>query len=173
MAVLFGMLGIVYSPLLLVVGVLFGGVSYILWTHGTGRLAARLYRRVEQQAAANAQPNSRGRRQRAQTGGFGAGPREEWRGPRSEQRARARGRGRRARQRRASRQSGQQRTAPRTTDRPSPSEAYQTLGLDPQADEEAVKAAYREKVKDVHPDTEDGDEEQFKEVTRAYERLTE
>ena len=50
-------------------------------------------------------------------------------------------------------------------------EAYRTLGLDQDADESAVKRAYREKVKDVHPDR-GGDEEEFKRVTRAYERLT-
>jgi curved DNA-binding protein CbpA len=36
-----------------------------------------------------------------------------------------------------------------------------------------VRAAYRERVKAVHPDTDSGDEEQFKRVNRAYERLTE
>jgi curved DNA-binding protein CbpA len=40
------------------------------------------------------------------------------------------------------------------------------------ADESAIKRAYRRKVKEVHPDTDGGDEEQFKRVTRAYERLT-
>jgi curved DNA-binding protein CbpA len=35
-----------------------------------------------------------------------------------------------------------------------------------------VKQAYREKVKEVHPDTDGGDEEAFKKVNRAYERLT-
>ncbi|MFC7114352.1 DnaJ domain-containing protein [Natronoarchaeum sp. GCM10025703] len=36
-----------------------------------------------------------------------------------------------------------------------------------------MRKAYREKVKSVHPDTADGDEEEFKRVTNAYERLTE
>jgi curved DNA-binding protein CbpA len=36
-----------------------------------------------------------------------------------------------------------------------------------------VRAAYRERVKEVHPDTEGGDEEAFKRVTRAYETLRE
>jgi curved DNA-binding protein CbpA len=35
-----------------------------------------------------------------------------------------------------------------------------------------VRRAYRSKVKEVHPDTESGDEESFKRVNRAYERLT-
>jgi DnaJ-domain-containing protein 1 len=55
---------------------------------------------------------------------------------------------------------------------PSEREAYRTLGLDPGADEAAVRSAYRDRVKDVHPDRPSGDEEEFKRVTRAYERLT-
>jgi curved DNA-binding protein CbpA len=51
-------------------------------------------------------------------------------------------------------------------------EAFRTLGLSVDADEDAVKRAYREKVKEVHPDTDGGDEEAFKKVNRAYERLT-
>jgi hypothetical protein len=175
---LFVVLGIVYAPLLLVVAALFGAVTYILYTHGTGKLAARLYRRVERQAAANGgRTRRRTRGQRVgtggreggsgpETGGFGAGPREEWTGPRAEQRARQR-------RQRARQQQQQRQRAPRSSDRPSLAEAYDTLGLDTDADEEAVKAAYREKVKDVHPDTDGGDEERFKEVNRAYERLTE
>jgi curved DNA-binding protein CbpA len=41
------------------------------------------------------------------------------------------------------------------------------------ADQSTIKSAYREKVKEVHPDTEGGDEERFKQVNRAYERLRE
>jgi curved DNA-binding protein CbpA len=51
-------------------------------------------------------------------------------------------------------------------------EAYRRLDLDPTADEAAVREAYRERVKEVHPDAADGDEETFKRVTAAYERLT-
>ena len=54
----------------------------------------------------------------------------------------------------------------------SAAEAYQRLGLDPSADQSTVKSAYRQKVKEVHPDTDDGDEESFKEVKEAYERLS-
>lgn len=50
--------------------------------------------------------------------------------------------------------------------------AYRALDLEPGADDEAVRRAYREKVKEVHPDREGGDEEAFKRVTEAYERLT-
>lgn len=66
-----------------------------------------------------------------------------------------------------------ERRSPQPTDGPSRVEAYRRLGLEPGADESAVKQAYRERVKEVHPDTETGDQESFKAVTRAYERLTE
>jgi curved DNA-binding protein CbpA len=36
-----------------------------------------------------------------------------------------------------------------------------------------VRSAYRDRVKEVHPDTEDGDAETFQEVNDAYERLRE
>jgi len=55
----------------------------------------------------------------------------------------------------------------------SAAEAYRRLDLGPDADDDRVKAAYRKKVKDVHPDTDGGDEESFKQVKEAYERLSE
>lgn len=70
-------------------------------------------------------------------------------------------------------QQGQSRVgAQRARSGPSPREAYRTLGLDPGADDEAVRSAYRERVKEVHPDRPSGDEDEFKRVNRAYERLT-
>ncbi|MFB6282080.1 MAG: J domain-containing protein [Haloferacaceae archaeon] len=62
---------------------------------------------------------------------------------------------------------------PGTDAGPSPAEAYRILGLEPGADDEEVRAAYRERAKELHPDAESGDEEAFKRVTRAYETLTE
>lgn len=46
-------------------------------------------------------------------------------------------------------------------------QAFRTLGIPRDADEEAVKAAYREKIKDVHPDH-GGSEEAFGAVQEAY-----
>ena len=73
------------------------------------------------------------------------------------------------------RQRGQRerRRAPRTTDGPTRSEALDRLDLESGADQADVRAAYREKVKEVHPDTTGGDEEAFKQVTAAYDRLSE
>lgn len=73
------------------------------------------------------------------------------------------------------RQAGQRtrregRTVP--SSEPSQVEAYRALGLEPGADQQRVRTAYREKVKTTHPDTPGGDEEQFKRVTDAYERLS-
>lgn len=48
---------------------------------------------------------------------------------------------------------------------------YEVLGVDPSASPEDVKRAYRRKAREHHPDA-GGDEERFKEVTRAYEVLS-
>ncbi|MFB6281533.1 MAG: J domain-containing protein [Haloferacaceae archaeon] len=45
--------------------------------------------------------------------------------------------------------------------------AFSELGLSPDADAAEVRAAYRERVKDVHPD-QGGDSEAFKRVREAY-----
>ena len=141
-------LGFAYSPVALVLAVPFGVVTYVLWYHASGRLHARVRR----------QARTAGRARADGRGGFGAGPREEWTGPRSD----GRGFGGGTRQR----DPAQRRIGP------SPTEAYRILGLDPGADESAVKSAYRERVKNVHPDTEGGDEQAFKRVNEAYERLS-
>jgi hypothetical protein len=171
--VLFAILGIVYSPVLLLVAALFGVVTYVFWTHGTGRLAARIYAQVQRQAATNSKgARRRGRRRsrgtgraRAGDGGFGAGPRQDWEPP-SDRRQRGPRDRRRAEKRRRDR-------APRSPDQPTAAEAYRTLGLDPGADQQAIKRSYREMVKTVHPDTKSGDKERFKDVKAAYERLVE
>ncbi|MEF8830625.1 MAG: DnaJ domain-containing protein [Halobacteriales archaeon] len=49
--------------------------------------------------------------------------------------------------------------------------ARDRLGVGPDAGESAIRAAYRHRVKEVHPDAEGGDAEAFKRVTAAYERL--
>ena len=169
-AVLFGIFGFVYNLGFFLVAALFGAVGYFMWYHASGRFARRLYQGVEERA----DPGS-------QRGGFGAGPREDWEPPRDEDarhRARA-AQGRRAagggqrRQRRSSAGRRRRRAAGGGQGSgPTAAEAYDTLGLDPSADSDAVKTAYREKVKEVHPDSPDGDEERFKKVQSAYERLT-
>lgn len=48
---------------------------------------------------------------------------------------------------------------------------YAVLGVDPDADPETVKAAYRDRVKDVHPD-QGGTAREFRRVTAAYRAIT-
>ncbi|MDG5778685.1 J domain-containing protein [Haloarculaceae archaeon H-GB2-1] len=152
-------LGVRYNPVILFVAALFGVVTYFFWEHGTGRLAARLYRRVERQAARN-DGRTASRTADSGSGGFGAGPREAWTGP---YRRAGRERARRSR-------NGQSTT--NGTGRYTPAEAYRILNLEPGADQPAIKRAYRAKVREVHPDTAGGDQASFKRVTEAYETLT-
>ncbi|WBW50313.1 J domain-containing protein [Peptoniphilus equinus] len=52
---------------------------------------------------------------------------------------------------------------------------YEILGVDKHADEKAIKRAYRKLAKKYHPDVNGGDaaaQEKFKEVTEAYEVLS-
>ena len=51
------------------------------------------------------------------------------------------------------------------------SRAFARLGVDADADVDAVEAAYRERVKAVHPD-QGGDPEEFRAVREAYETAT-
>jgi hypothetical protein len=171
MAALFLVLAFAYNLVFLVVAAAFGASAYFVWYHASGRFAQRLYEGVEDRAAADA------------GGGFGAEPREDWEpprdGPQARAQAEAQGRGgRRAAREQARRAQAEGRRRQRTrrppgsSDGPTAREAYDALGLSPSADEAAVKEAYREKVKEVHPDRPSGDEDEFKEVKAAYERLT-
>lgn len=47
---------------------------------------------------------------------------------------------------------------------------YEILGVDRNASDDDIKRAYRRRARELHPDT-GGDEEQFKELTTAYEVL--
>jgi len=172
LTVVLTLLGLFESPAVLFLALTFGAATYVVYYHASGRMADRLYRRVERQARVDG-----GRRRRT-----GAGPREDWEPPRdgaSARQAGARGRGGGARRRQAdARRRRGQRQRQRTDRAPtggsgvSAAEAYSRLGLDPGADQSAVKSAYRQKVKEVHPDTDGGDEQSFKRVKEAYERLS-
>jgi len=157
---------IAISPALRILSSIFAVVSYGLYYQASGRLLARMYRGVERRAAAN---RTRQRGSDPGRGGFGAGPREEWTPPRQEQRQRARRQ--RARQGRRRRQ----RAGPGGVQysRQSVTQASQVLGVSPDADESTVKQAYRDRIKEVHPDADGGDEDEFKRVQEAYEVLSE
>ncbi|EMA16440.1 DnaJ-like protein [Haloarcula quadrata] len=163
--------GLVINPAVLFLALMFGVSTYFMYYHLSGKMAASLYERVERQAAQNTG--------NARRGGFGAGPREEWEPPRDGRRARRsqatqggqrRGQGRQRQRRQQA--GGRQRRQRVQSSGPSPAEAYKRLGLDPDADQSTIKRAYREKVKEVHPDTDSGSEREFKQVQAAYETLT-
>lgn len=156
--------GVVVSPVLLVLAVPFGVVAYFLWYHASGRLRDR----VRREAARAGPTEHRRARQRARAaehrrsahrstgaggatdGGFGANGAASGFG----------GRGPRDPRDRAPSTSGM-------TER----EAYETLGLDRTAGQDAIRSTYRKRAKRLHPDGEEGDEAAFKELTEAYELL--
>ncbi|PSP64723.1 molecular chaperone DnaJ [Halobacteriales archaeon QH_8_67_36] len=165
--------GILSSPAVLFLALMFGASTYLMYYHLSGKMAASVYERVERRAATD----GRGARRGDGRGGFGAGPREEWEPPRDGRARRAAERVRQERARRqqargAQQQAGRRRRRVQQRSGPSPAEAYDRLDLDPSADESAVKAAYRERVKETHPDTDGGSEREFKRVQAAYETLT-
>jgi hypothetical protein len=164
-AVMMGMLAIAVQPLMLFVAIPFAAAGYMIWYHGTGRLAERMRRQAAREAAS--------RRGRVGEGGNRDGPGDpQWADADFRQR---RSRGPFG----GARRSGDRRRARDTTDRaPRTNDmgldrAYSVLGVDPGSDADTVRSAYREKVKEVHPDTEDGDEDSFKRVNEAYETLQE
>ncbi|WP_242695505.1 J domain-containing protein [Halomontanus rarus] len=160
----------------LFVAVPLGLTSYVMYYHGSGQLARAVHRKRETA------------RRRTSRGGFGAGPRSRG-GPRTRAERQARagaGAGTGAGDPRSSRTTGQRgprgrrydRTrdprdrSPRSSSGPTRAEARAVLGVDVGADEAEIKRAYREKVKETHPDR-GGDEATFKRVTAAYDRLHE
>ena len=138
-------LAFVRQLFLLFLALPFAATTYVMWHHATGRIEARARREARAGRAT-------GRRGRRAPGGFGATARGTASGTRT---------------------TGRRAGAPAGDAGPSEREAYETLGLDPGASDETVRRAYRAKVKEVHPDAEGGDEEAFKRVNRAYERLRE
>jgi hypothetical protein len=152
LTVLLTVLAFATQPFLLAVAVPFGATTYFMWYHASGRLEEKIR---------DARRSGRARRAAGPAGGSARG------GPA--------GASPFGSARRGSRANGGARTgtgaAARERSGPGRAEAYRTLGLDPGADEADVREAYRERVKEVHPDR-GGDEESFRRVTRAYEALT-
>lgn len=161
------------SPVVAVLAVTLGVATYFFWYQASGRLRASVREQARRARAtrdardprdpreARGAGRARGRFEGA-PGGFGAGAADAGRRQRTRRTGGGPGAG----------AAGRQRARPRTDpDEPTRAEAYATLGVDPDADEGEIKRAYREKVKEVHPDR-GGDEEAFRSVTRAYDRLT-
>ncbi|RDI72474.1 J domain-containing protein [Halopelagius longus] len=155
---LFVVLALAYQLFLFAVAVPFGVATYFLWYHASGRLEARTRTRARQRTAGERRANDASRGPGGFEG-FGPGRRAASAGGTADGGRRTGG--------------GRQRTVgPRPSNEPSEAEAYRTLGLDADATDDEVKRAYRNRVKEVHPDTDSGDEETFKRVNRAYERLS-
>ena len=49
---------------------------------------------------------------------------------------------------------------------------YKILGVDRKADEKTIKSAYRKLARKYHPDVNKGKDEKFKEISEAYEVLS-
>lgn len=151
-AALTAVLGVFYNPVALGVAVPFAAAAVVFWYHASGRLEARMRR----SAAAN-------RRSRRSRNAAGAGPR--WQGdPRGRTAGGAGGPA-------GARTNGARRERARARRRTERRRAFQTLGLEPGANQAEIRRAYREKAKTLHPDR-GGDEASFKRVTEAYERLS-
>jgi len=161
--VLMVVVGLAVNPFFLFVALPFGGSAYLMWYQASGKLAQRMRRQ-----AASGQFNAAGR-QRTAPGGFGAGA--------GDFRFTARERARRARQTRQERKQQYRRRAYRSTETSqtgfSQAEARSVLGVEASASQSDIKAAYRQQAKQHHPDSEGGDEAQFKKVSKAYETLSE
>ncbi|WP_142858261.1 J domain-containing protein [Salinigranum halophilum] len=147
LTVLLVVLSFTQQLFLLVLAVPFAATTYFMWYQASGRLQERTRTRRVRAGSRFRGPQG-GQAGPTGPGGFGAGAQRQGQSQ--------------------SRFGGQQ-----ASSGPSQREAYRTLGLDPGADEAAVRSAYRERVKEVHPDRPSGDEDEFKRVNRAYERLTE
>jgi len=146
LAVLLAVVALVKQPFVLLAALPFAAAAYLVWMGATGRTPFGVRWWVSH---AEARANSR--------------QREPWSaqrrtGPEAKQRRRGG-----TRTRRRSRQS----------DALARREAARVLGVDVDAEPAAVRRAYRESVKEAHPDTEGGDEEAFHRVNEAYERLQE
>ena len=150
-------LALAESLFLLIAAIPFGIATYLLWYQASGRMRERMRAR-----AARGPRDARGD---ATTGTQGGRSRF------AEEARRARGEGR-ARGENGARADGRTREPGPADDGMRPREAYDTLGLDPDASQDAIRSAYRERVKETHPDS-GGDEETFKRVTEAYETLSE
>lgn len=147
----------------------FAVVAYFFWYQATGRLRETVRSSQARGTAASGR------------GGFGAGPRGGWVPPREQRRRRREKRAhenywRAQEARRDDTRAGpdpgtdRDRRTGSTARDPTVVEAYRVLGVEYGADETVVRDAYRDLVKEVHPDR-GGDEDSFKRVTAAYERL--
>jgi phage shock protein PspC (stress-responsive transcriptional regulator) len=161
LAVLLAIVALARQPFLLVLAVPFGLAAYLVFMGATGRAPLGGYRRVTPEEAREARA-TRGDREPGGRSRFAEAARQRAAGERSRagpSRARA------------STQRGRQSTQANNT--LARRDAARILGIDADAEPAAVRRAYRERVKTVHPDADGGDQETFQQVNEAYERLRE
>ncbi|WP_255151350.1 J domain-containing protein [Halorarius halobius] len=198
-AVLVGVFALSFPPLFAVALALAGG-GYACWTRARERIVADVYTRVGVEPNDDGTVGTEGARiDREATGRVTHEPRDDWDDPddwpfddpfwteggdpggsdaadgfdpTDGPGGTTAGRERRTRDRGGATAAGShaggnvQFVAPRET------EAREVLGVDRDASPEEIRAAYREQVKDAHPDH-GGSEEAFKRVRWAYEYLRE
>lgn len=166
--------GVIVNPLLFAVAIPLGAAAYLMWYHASGQLRDRMQREADRlgptarerarQRARAAQNRRDARRTAGTRAGSGTGGRRRWGGA---------GRGTHGTHgTRDTRDTHDTRDRAPPTNTMSKREAYAALDLDPTAGSDAIRTAYRERAKKLHPDTEGGDEAAFKRLNRAYDRLT-
>jgi DnaJ-domain-containing protein 1 len=149
----------------------FAATGYFMWYQATGRMRKRVAEGVNADGSRFAEQKAREGSQRTRSR-FAREARERINRERRRQARATGGRARASAAGGAGTAGGRRRRRVRRDDGPTLEEAYRRLDVEPGAGEDAIRKAYRERVKEVHPDTASGDEEAFKRVTAAYERLT-
>lgn len=168
-SVVFGVLGVVYSPVAFGIAVPFGLATGVFYYHASGRAFERGFRRHVTREQFEREQRRRARHRRRTGDGqrtAGTGPT----GPDGRAFGRTRSDGWGGDGRRANRETRDRESTGGVAGDPPRREDYRVLGVEPGATTEEVRAAYREKARNLHPDR-GGDGEAFSRVNEAYERL--
>lgn len=147
-SVLLVVLGFAYTPVLLLAAAPFAVAAGFLWWHATGRLEVSMRAQIRYERVESGDARRTGR----DVDGMGSADRESGAG-------------------RSQRQPGPDDWADSPALSLSRREAARVLDVSPEADAAAVRDAFRDRAREVHPDAPGGDAEAFREARAAYERL--